>query len=456
MSIQVDFYTFSKRPNSTKKPTTTAVSHNCNLIEPTNISAPAISLNIGTSENPCSYNYAFVRDFKRYYFISDWSYARGLWVANLNVDVLSSFKESIGASSQYVLRSAATYDENVVDTLYPAKCDTVTTISEVDVNPFFSSLDHGTYIVGIINGDANAMGAVSYYAFSNSQFRQFCNEMLNTISWFNTDIVEISEELLKTLFNPFQYIVSCMWFPFTSVDGVEVDSMSYGWWNLKASCKRITKNTVRKSCNFTIPKHPQDSRGKYLNRAPFSSYRVVWPVIGTIPLDDALIYNFDTLTANITTDLLTGKAVVTLNAINNVLYCASTQIGVPVQIAQVNTDVASVGKDLATAVGGVFSWDLDQAFSSVGSAIQNAAPKVQTSGSNGSTSAFDFAPVLEADFSILVDENNSQLGRPLCKTYKISEIPGYIKTAKAELSINGFSAEMEEICSIMNGGFFYE
>lgn len=47
-------------------------------------------------ENPSSYNYAYIPEFGRYYFISDMVHvSKGLWRISMQVDVLESFKNYI-------------------------------------------------------------------------------------------------------------------------------------------------------------------------------------------------------------------------------------------------------------------------------------------------------------------------------------------------------------------------
>lgn len=59
----------------------------------TSVISPEIDLEI---ENPTGFNYAYIPDFGRYYFISDMVSVRaGLWKISMRVDVLMSFKSDI-------------------------------------------------------------------------------------------------------------------------------------------------------------------------------------------------------------------------------------------------------------------------------------------------------------------------------------------------------------------------
>ena len=107
--LSVTLYEFKKRENSTKRPdsTVTQITHNAVLKMPTSLLRPEITFDFGLKGNPSYYNYAYISDLgNRYYFIRDWTVGDGhLWTAHLEVDVLASWKNSIGNSTQYVTRS---------------------------------------------------------------------------------------------------------------------------------------------------------------------------------------------------------------------------------------------------------------------------------------------------------------------------------------------------------------
>lgn len=63
------------------------------LREETSIISPVVLMEL---ENPSSYNYAYIPEFGRYYFINDIvSVRKGLWRISMQVDVLESFKNYI-------------------------------------------------------------------------------------------------------------------------------------------------------------------------------------------------------------------------------------------------------------------------------------------------------------------------------------------------------------------------
>lgn len=63
------------------------------LKDETSVTAPVVMMEL---ENPTVYNYAYIPEFGRYYFIRDMVSVRtGLWKISMQVDVLQSFRNYI-------------------------------------------------------------------------------------------------------------------------------------------------------------------------------------------------------------------------------------------------------------------------------------------------------------------------------------------------------------------------
>lgn len=82
--------------NKINKSLTSGITLSGTLRNESNVVNPSITINI---DNPTIYNYAYIPEFKRYYFITDFTAIRtGIWRINLKSDVLMSFKDSILSS----------------------------------------------------------------------------------------------------------------------------------------------------------------------------------------------------------------------------------------------------------------------------------------------------------------------------------------------------------------------
>lgn len=71
------------------------------------------SIEIETSVNIANYNYAYIEDFKRYYFIGDiTAVSNRLWKISLRCDVLMSYASAIKKLEANILRNP--YDYNMM------------------------------------------------------------------------------------------------------------------------------------------------------------------------------------------------------------------------------------------------------------------------------------------------------------------------------------------------------
>lgn len=96
--------------NKINKDLTAGVTLSGTLRNESNVVNPSIVINI---DNPTIYNYAYIEDFKRYYFITDYiSLRTGIWQINLKSDVLMSFKDSILASAVLINNTETTGKNN--------------------------------------------------------------------------------------------------------------------------------------------------------------------------------------------------------------------------------------------------------------------------------------------------------------------------------------------------------
>lgn len=462
--LEITLYTFGKRENSTARPSG-GVSFQARIWDGVGIMSPQIIFSFqDNTTNPTAYNYAHIPAFNRYYFIRDWQYKNRCWIASMQVDTLASWRDYIADSTQYVTRSAADYDGSIMDSLYPATAD-ITHVSQSasDMggeqpggNPFVSDLTQGTYIVGIINASGAGMGAATYYALSNGQFGALRNALMGNTDWLGGDAIEITQELLKTLFNPFQYIASCIWVPF-SVGGSGT-TIKYGWWDLGVSGSLLTTTTRLASAFFSsIPKHPQSGRGEYLNLAPFSRYVLNWPVFGTYPLDPAKLQGCSSIDCQCFVDLVSGKG--TLNIIPNngsVIASVNVQVGVPITLAQMATDYAGSVASFAGAIGEALTMDFVGAVNGIGNTAQKMMPQLSTGGSNGSVSPFMFPPALYADFLTVVDDSPQHRGRPLCSERRVGNLAGYMTISDPDIDFPCTADEQTQIKQYMESGFYYE
>lgn len=466
--MQATFYQFAKRTNSTKRPSG-GQEFGIDLKAPCNIIDPEIK--IATQSDPTGYNYCYLPTFSRYYWVKNWTYADGLWNASLTVDTLASYRDQIGNSTEYVARSSAQYNGTISDGLYPAtaKVQTVTTAFQ---GGFAETISGGFFVIGFIAKAANSIGAITYVVMTPVNAKKLSAKLLTNVSYLSIDNSEISDNLTKMLFNPYQYIVSCNYFPFGIAEITAhlplVSSVDVGWWSVDVPCWILGEdnNNLTKSVSVGIPKHPQAaSRGGYCNAPPYTDYTIFLQPFGVIPLDASKLWGAATLSMQYMVDLFTGDSILRMfTDTNQLVHETTAKLGVPIQLSNITFDVPSGGGLLQTGIAAAFG-GLQAAFSGgsisdVGNGILNAAQAanadVASKGAAGSTIAFDAIPYMVARFKILVDDNNEHHGRPLCKRVQLSTIPGFIMVDDPDIALNATAAEIDSVKSYLKNGFFYE
>lgn len=529
-TVNVDFYkNFSKRQNSTKQPLESSAkdSFSCYIKDNCRVTEPVIEI-VLTGSTPLSpvnpaklgYNYAYISDFSRYYFVNDWNYYKGTWTASLTVDVLASFKTQIGDLSKYINRCAYEFDGTISDSLYPTK--DVASINYVyGENPFKLSV-YGSYIVGII-GESQLntpnVGGVNYYLFTHAQMRELINYLLSSTfaNIMSDSTAGLTESVVKAMVNPLDYIESCIWFPFDIIGLTNATKIQpkIGWWNNLTiitegggltplgggfiTSMHLIPDLTGWNNSIALTDHPQISRGAYLNNDPYSNYVFHLDPWGDILLDSQILTNHRTIDISIYAEGLSGMGVLELYADGIQLTRKTVQLGITISIAQVITDFTSMADASSFLVSGAVGLNKGGGLKAIGSFLKNQFgfghesnsaikkglegigndimsgvlaynSKMNTTGVSGSYVSFigkAFAlpdnktgysqgPWIKIVRFELVSEDNTDHGRPLSAIRTVKNIPGYMECADGEHDISAFDYEKNMISSYLTGGFFYE
>lgn len=479
MAFTAEFFQFSKKRNSTKQPTlgsgttftTVNLKDDCSLLNPI-ITVRVASMAIPTVAPINTFTYCHIAKFNRYYFVEDWVYTSGMWEAHLTIDVLASHKVSIGASSQYVVRSASSNDGSITDILYP----TTTNITQTRTTKNMNFDSTGFYVIGIINNSSFASeGAIAYYLMTADELGDLKAYLMSNTFLSNNGLYsnpDLSADMVKVLYNPFQYIVSCKFYPFSIPPYTDpVGSINFGWWMLPVAAKRIPSGgyiVTKTSASYTVPSHPQVSRGTYLNHAPYTDIVLYHPLLGTVPLDMAKIDAGDAISVAVSCETVTGlgyiNVVASTGGVNKLLYQATTQIAIDIPLAQMNIDSIAMARTAVNTVGNTvksaMNLDMGGVITSIGNgvldALEASAPILQSSGAPGNRASYSAPLDICLIQRTVVDDDNTDRGRPLCKVKTINTLSGYIKVADAHIAIPCLSNERSMIEEFMMSGFFYE
>ena len=487
---RVYFWNYSKKTNSTGHPSVSgSVDHyDCDLLDLSGILTPTLQLN---GRNPTIYNYAYIEDFHRFYYVNNWRYNLGLWTCELQVDVLASWEADIKSSALYVLRSASKWDNSIRDTVYPMLSGNLYSDSSLP-NPFNTSYGSGYFVVGIVNTDTNTVGAISYYSFTSSQFRSFMYSLMSDIDSYG--MFDISSDLTKLLANPFQYIVSCRWMPLEPPGGTAVSNVPIGWWSMNVAASRLGASSIIEGdlTGLPVPRHPQRDRGTWLDQEPYSSYYLVFAPFGAFSLPPENMLLADTLNFHWSVDYITGAAVLEVKSGGALVTRVEGKIGAEIALAQMAPQVENMVSALFTKPAaqpengsGSASW-LDVTLSEIGDKMSGARREViqtpqtkleaaaetiltgianawlsdfcpaQISGQNGGVSAGRFDVTLHGWFKLLADETLYEKGRPLCQYTQLYGMTGFIQCGESDVSIPCTKPELEAIKLHLVNGMFLE
>ena len=468
MSFKVNLYSLSKRDNSTKQPAGAPAEYDCILKDGCSIFTPSIKLDMGLTADPSQYNYAYIPAFGRYYFIEEWYFTERLWIANLNVDVLATYKTQIGNASLYVLRAAGDHDGSIIDTLYPAKtgCSYDTDSKN---NPWQSSC----FIVGVVSADAS-FGSLEYYSMTAAQLRSMCLALTDPEEIITEDNLFMPEELSLglqlALVDPIQYVKACIMLPVSKGDITNLGSaqtIKAGRFSAGTGQKVYPTSRITKSYSFDIQKHPDTaSRGNYVNSKPYTNITLTIPPWGCIDIDTSVTANASSLSVEVEVDPISGKGVLVVKAIignkSIVLNRLEAQVGVPISLSSVTRDYIGAATSALGAVGGAISGFMGNvggfigAASGVGNAVESLMPRAQTIGTTGSFVSNRGEFRLDHQFFRPVPDDPTHNGRPLCQVRQISTLSGYMLIQDGDVQIAGTASEDSKIRNYLETGFYYE
>lgn len=470
MALTLNLYVINKRTNSTATPSGSGTVYTGEFIDDTDILNPSVRLiTTNAAMDPTGYNYAKLKS--RYYWINTWTYTVNGWIADMHVDVLGTYRDQIGNTSFYLLRSSYAHDGNIIDNLYQTKTD-ITYSKQTITAPWLQAIDAGCYIVGVVSPDPQ-FGSISYYVLPASSLAALGAYLMNTAistgNGFNT--ADASMALQKSLIDPFQYIKSCTYIPiaYNSVPSESSFTTFKIWdWSIpncpgKVLAKANPQYTQTR--NFTLSKHPQTSaRGNWVNTSPYTRVELQFPPFGVVNLDTSITAANPYISIDYRIDLVSGLAAAWLYAAPDanttprvLIGNMESMCGIPIQLSQVVRDYYGAATGILGAIGNFATGNIIGGIAgAVGSAVQAQYPHVSTQGSNGAFYQLITEAACYETFYPLIEEDNAHFGRPLCGKGIPADYPGYLLIDHGDIQISGaYSTELDEIKSYLEGGFYF-
>lgn len=466
MAFNVSFYSFSKKQNSTKRPTADAVlTAECLIKDETSIISPVLELVLGASQTPYNWNYCYIANFDRYYYIDDWSYNRGAWSARCSVDALASWRTSLKNHTLYVTRiaDADLFDTDIADSRYPFKATITESVSSLETIP--SSASDGYFVASVAGLTIGTSGRAAFVVFNGvSNLAGFCcyleylaaAAVLDTRSWSD-------------------FINEVKWYPpgitppmGDSFDYVSITGRVHPSGDIPASAEftgHVLSTSPYKSATsaLPVPAHPDQSRGHWLNSSIGTSMYLCHALIGEVPIDVTTLYKAGAGQVTLRIDFSTGAGLLALS------YGGSTSspgaphtvipvdYGVPVQIKGMQSRPAKAALAVATGAVDVALGNYMGIGNSILNAVNAMVPQAIVSGTNGTRVAFNTNMRCIIAYKRLTAEDFENEGRPCNKNITLANVNCYVECAGVdELSMPCTPAEMRTIKEELTRGVYLE
>ena len=497
MSFTVMLYEFEKRHNSTRRPQGADIPYTGVLRDPSSLITPKIAMEFDADASPMSnswnlhFNYAYIAKFARYYWITDWTYDGGLWVASMKVDVLATYRPQILAADAYVA-----YDQSTNTDLVDRRLSMLTAKTIDHRTAMFSKLGQGTSGGGVVIVMCTGTNSTSAFAMMPAQISQLMN---NVVSWGTATFVDPSALYPG---NPNDSFGEALWHALCG---------SAEWWkrvvvnlssngdaasNLRAAvqlpidiadvpgntqeiilgqyatyiyAKKVSNRILYDNCQVSIPWRFSDWR---MNE-PYTEIFLYIPYVGNIKMPNSVLIGETDLKIYATVDLISGDAVFTVyvEPSDELIASYSTNIGASYPIGSSNISPAQTVTGVAGAVGAIASGAsmggaAGAAVGALGAISGVMAANTPTSSSIGGGGG-GASQGLTGNCVVTVISHNTDplptdldaddiMGTPTMKVKSLANVRGYLETRGAAISGNMTATEHAELNALLDSGVYVE
>lgn len=465
MNITV-YKNFSKRENSTKRPTGGTVIQNVRLKNETNIKNPVFEL------NTLDFTINYVEAFGNYYYcdVNNLDGHRSELICKL--DRPATFKTQIGSYTGFIEYCSASTDVTINDPRNtPTSLIDVTATSlslSSGGSPSFNTV--GGYIIGVLSDNVTGdVGVVDYYTMTSAQMRAFSQEL------YNQNFIQQIEDQFT---NSKDSLVSCIWVPMTGIGGSSTN-IHIGRETMSATGGHISSRLVSFGSGLTTIGFSSISGGAgsamtYLEKAPYCTGILYLPFVGFVALDMDILAFTKSIQIDGYVDILTGDIVY------NVKYGAmrvstyNGNIATKIPISSAGYDAIGVATGTMTTIGGLIATGV--AIATGGSALVGLgaaaagglgaakSAELHTMINGGNSSAIG-ASLGTTPTAIIIQNNpvetnllsyQTKHGMPYFKVGTVSSCGGFVKCRDASVSIPGDGEEQATVNAYLNNGIYYE
>ena len=458
MSIDVNFYTYGKKINSTATPSAVNYAATCELRAGTDQLNPVILLDY---PNPVAFNYAQIPAFSRYYFINEWTWQGGVWAGSLRVDPLASWKNTIRAYPQYVLRSASKYNPRISD-MYPLMSKSMYSDSRGRLVTGYTWITFEKYFNGQHDREYNfiVLAAVNKITYTDGGEEAYNNQGLLPIIVNNLGLQQIFAGLRRSDIFTGDFsksIAKIVWYPFQmSGDPVYKFTLDGNTFvvtsDSECTFQILTKNKAVNVTKWDLSAPLQDLEFTYKNEPPYYDAKILFQPFGHVNFDFSQFNGMTEITVECDTDVISNTSALYLekSSADSPILISQNSIGIDIPISSVmNRTIEAV-----TAAASVVANPLNIADALV-QGMAAFVPSVTISGSPSSAIISD-APYFTCVKRDNANESPEKLGRPLCEYVDLDTLSGFCQCKNASLPLTCTEIEHNQILQYMNGGFYLE
>ena len=462
----VYLFTFSKRTNSLSAPApSTGREVGVNLKSPCTMLEPRLEVTF----DPTAYNYCYIPDWDRYYYLTEQAYERGIWEVRGSVDVLASWASYIRSTSAQVIFSSSDYNLDLIDNRIPAAGPVIRNVTNV---PFAGALagaqtaPSGSFALTALDSTGIwATGAATTYFMTYQQMQNFARDLLAASAF----------EAIKQFFdNPMDAVIDCYYLPINAGEYVAltaeraIDVAGYTFPTATGRSGQAT-NMANKAKRTTIAIDWPYTDFRRLS--PYTSIELFVPFCGSALIPPESVYQHDQIFIDYGVDVSTGAVEAIAYVKETVLAELSGNCRIQLPIGQTQARVDSIlgtAGGIITGIGGAASGNVALGASGVLSAIGSAiSPSTQKTmgGAQGSILGAvlgnDVRRWQQIRLSVTSHETNANpdsirsiMGNCNGDVLSLGALSGYCQTSGASVNAPATDREINEINRLLDGGVY--
>lgn len=465
---------FVKKHNSTKLPNTAYVDVAVLLKDSCSMLAPEIEIQ-GTID--FQWNYAYIPDFSRYYYINDITYYRGVYTLSLVYDPLASWKNEIRNTTAKVLYCSTYGYNDLNDSRNAARGEFDRQITEAVFDGALSGQQispSGTFLLTALSKTSvYSTGVMTTYFMTYQEMQKLAEGLVNPAAF---------EQLKQYFTNPMDAIVECAYIPLDLSSYIDLSSsvtVQIGDYTVNGCTARVPLATdlAVKSHSATIEidwyHKIKNGYSDYRNMSPYTTLELFVPFCGSKQISTEMIYNLEALFVDYSVDVMSGNVQAIVWNKGTVIqeFSGNCKIICPIGQTQSRIDqVSGIATGIASTAIGIGTGNAVMTVSGLITAI-NSVTKPAVHNMMGGMSGSSLGAVLGNDVmrwqrfklsrttSISSDEPErirEYLGLPFNRTHVLLDFTGYVQTSGASVIMGGTDREKQDVNSLLDSGIYIE